>query len=546
MALECIQFGEGDSALSADSQIPRRSSGIWTNFGYYHRPQHAELAHTLFISINGESPSPGALVRLIQSSGFDCGIWPAVSKLKMRSFSPSGNSDGDSRYNGEDHSPQIIECLNGLLADHLPALSAIFYDNSQCSHLYRHFPLNQLVDRCINGPVALETLDISTDVPSALSQYQSTPLEVTDLRIRFVDFSAGSRFPRLIAKSLVSLSLDSVSASTLWEIFVASNTARTADFEFTCLQLLNLQFDNISGFIFATQRNHSDPVDFPADPTIPALQYMQSQKYGTPRFPALLKLAVSQFPGQIQELLSLFASSPLQKLKVEGSRFELPSKLDVSAFAKLKSLAVSCMGVEDLDPDREYLQQLLHHAFKTPPAQLEYMSLAIGCQEIATDFSQLLEISFADNLRVLRLDSFIDVSGTLLLLLAKLPRLQHLIITSATCKPLRSIEQVVETICNEGDRLTPVSDSIYMLDLYFGFPGIFVCDISNKDSSFRGLIPELLCRLPALRILRTKQLYMASEGGPGAVISQVASDHTVSARFGHLQNPWVQQLDASA
>ncbi|KAJ1899631.1 hypothetical protein LPJ66_001988 [Kickxella alabastrina] len=413
-------------------------------------------------------------------------------------------------------------------------------------HLYRHFPLNQLVDRCINGPVALEALDISTDVPSALSQYQSTPLEVTDLRIRFVDFSAGSRFPRLIAKSLVSLSLDSVSASTLWEIFVASSTARTADLEFTCLQLLNLQFANISGFIFATQRNHSDPVDFPADPTIPASQYMQSQKYGTPRFPALLKLAVSRFPGQIQELLSLFASSPLQKLKVEGSRFELPSKLDISAFAKLKSLAVSCMGVEDLDPDREYLQQLLHHIFKTPPAQLEYMSLAIGCQEIATDFSQLLEISFADNLRVLRLDSFIDVSGTLLLLLAKLPRLQHLIITSAMCKPLRSIEQVVKTICNEGERLTPVSDSIYMLDLYFGFPGTFVCDTSNKDSSFRGLIPELLCRLPALRILRTKQLYMASEGGPGAVISQVASDHAVSARFSHLQNPWVQQLDASA
>ncbi|KAJ1939383.1 hypothetical protein GGF37_004421, partial [Kickxella alabastrina] len=373
----------------------------------------------------------------------------------MRYFSPSRNSDGDSRYNSEDHTPQIIEYLNGLLADHLPTLSAIFYDNSHCRHLYRHFPLNQLVDRCINGPVTLETLDISTDVPSALSQYQSTPLEVTDLRIRFVDFSAGSRFPRLIAKSLVSLSLDSMSASTLWEIFVASSTARTADLEFTCLQLLNLQFANISGFIFATQRNHNDPVDFPADQTIPASQYMQSQKYGTPRFPALLKLAVSQFPGQIQELLSLFASSPLQKLKVEGSRFDLPSKLDVSAFAKLKSLAVSCMGVEDLDPDREYLKQLLHHAFKTPPAQLEYMSLAIGCQEIATNFSQLLEISFADSLRVLRLDSFIDVSGTLLLLLAKLPRLQHLIITSATCKPLRSIEQVVETICNEGDRLTP-------------------------------------------------------------------------------------------
>ncbi|KAJ2498791.1 hypothetical protein IWW47_003434 [Coemansia sp. RSA 2052] len=310
------------------------------------------------------------------------------------------------------------------------------------------------------------------------------------------------RLPPVFASTLVELTLDPVAKDEVWEHFVADNT----QLEFPCLRVLALHFD--------------DPqcgVMFPySDKEMATSRSLTSTKFGTPLFPALTSLKICKFPGHLNQFLSLFAASPLSKLYIGGFNRLIPDELDLTPFTGLRSF-----GVCFIDPiiwlQNEYISDCLTSICQTASSKLQSLLLNMYIRD---DFGfPAMEPVFADSLVSLTLLGEISSEDVGYLLL-QLPKLKWLSLLCSVVPYIPSNEMLVELCQEESKRYLSRSvnmslrclraarlqeEAYYANDMY---PSGLSATITQKLSLYRGLIFDLVCRLPSLDTLLVSSTYL--------------------------------------
>ncbi|KAJ2437127.1 hypothetical protein GGF42_008727 [Coemansia sp. RSA 2424] len=243
---------------------------------------------------------------------------------------------------------------------------------------------------------------------------------------------------------------------------------------------------------------------------------LTSTKFGTPLFPALTSLKISKFPGHLNQFLSLFAASPLSKLYIGGFNRLIPDELDLTPFTGLRSF-----GVCFIDPiiwnQNAYISHCLTSICQTANSKLQSLMLNMYIRD---DFGfPAMEPAFADSLVSLTLLGEIS-SEDVGCLLRQLPKLKWLSMQSSVVPYIPSNEMLVE-LCQEkskGRLSRPVNKSLrclragrlqeeayYANDMYpFGISGT----VTQKLSLYRGLVFDLVCRLPSLDTLLISSAYL--------------------------------------
>ncbi|KAJ2332466.1 hypothetical protein GGI00_002774 [Coemansia sp. RSA 2681] len=289
--------------------------------------------------------------------------------------------------------------------------------------------------------------------------------------------------------------LDPVLKDKVWEHFVADNT----QLEFPCLRVLALHFDDPQCGELSTD----------ADEEMATSRSLTSTKFGTPLFPALTSLEICKFPGPLNQFLSLFAASPLSKLYIGGYNRLIPDKLDLTPFTGLRSFGVCFLDPIFWLPD-EYISDCLTSICQTASSKLQSLTLDMN---ISDDFGfAAMEPLFADSLVSLTLRGEISSEDAGYLLM-QLPKLKWLSMRNSVVPYIPSNEMLVE-LCQEeskGHLSRPVNKSLrclraeklqaipyYTNDMY---PLSFSLTAVYEVSLYRGLIFDLVCRLPSLDTL---------------------------------------------
>ncbi|KAJ1890594.1 hypothetical protein LPJ66_007383 [Kickxella alabastrina] len=533
-----------------------------------------DCARELLVCIAGASLSPGALLRALNTAGLSRTVWMGISRLSFGTLNPAGFAHEDI-MRGEDYGVKATLRLNKNLSLALPALREITYFDLFCRTVYNRFPLNPLVNERVSGSTKLCALRFYVDIPPALGNYQGQPIEVPVVHISGINLMRPVRVPAMVASALVELTLTSVPQALIWQSFVMPFGASGGNLEFSCLRSLtlmffwrysfgapprNMMFDDASSDDNRDNGSTTgDSVFLRDDEQEMAMGdgYMVSSVYGRPRFPALEKLDVHRFSGDTQQFLSLFAASPLKSLVVAGLQSEIPEDINFADFASLENLDIRYIGMEGSAVGSQYVARSVMQISTTAPTNLKRLSLgmAIAGSTIPFPLPQSNVMDFAHQLRSLRISSSVDLQATMLPLLAGLPNLESLSLESIVVAPIRSIALLIQEL-RDAPRILPVNESVRRLALGVkeGAEGMRHCqavfgsalDVTVSDGLFRGVLLELLCRLPAADMVRV-------HGASGDAGLQKATKMLVlagivgkrSEELGHLREmkflPWDAQ-----
>ncbi|KAJ2843966.1 hypothetical protein IWW36_005363, partial [Coemansia brasiliensis] len=269
-----------------------------------------------------------------------------------------------------------------------------------------------------------------------------------------------------------------------------------------------------------------------------ACVYMESSRYGRPKFPQLRRLELRRFAGDLPRFLSLFAANSqphlpqqqqqLQSLVLAGLKSELPSHLDFTLFPHLQSLDIRLVDYIRTN-DQPYLTDLLLQTFISAPQQLAQLSLSINFDQTPEFKFPVHAMAFSQSLRSLKLVARTNVEA-ILQLLQQLPALNDMIIEDIDMQPITSLALLVQHL-RDMSSLSPVSVSLVRLHTLLA---------SNRNpAAYRALLLYVVCRLSQLYLLRVPEDAVAPLN---KAVKTLISAGIAANRAPHLQDlrilPW--------
>ncbi|KAJ2110094.1 hypothetical protein GGI16_000452 [Coemansia sp. S142-1] len=375
-------------------------------------------------------------------------------------------------------------------------------------------------------------------------QDPSHPIVLERLTI-YSPIAVGHRdLPLVMASTLVHLTLGEICVDWFWSSFVADGAPGSAggSLVFSCLRSLNLTFPrppregghqgDVTNFEVSRR-----PEGLIPDSESESRSYTTSSTFGRPQFPVLTTLAVGFFPRNYGRLLSLFAASPITCLFICNSAFNMPSGINLSQFARLRSLEVELSGGLTERSSR-HVNEWLSNIFAITGSRLECLDMKLS----AVDGFQLRITTppmFARNITSLKLDDHIAMHDVWLLL-PQVPNLMRLEVGPRIQNPISSDSELIRALRNaeKAQQLTPVSTSVKLMRVWRSKYSIDRDQLNPRQSSsayatfFRTMIVELVCRLPALEILRVA---VSPLDGVQDFIQTLVDSGIASEHIGHLQ-----------
>ncbi|KAJ1722534.1 hypothetical protein LPJ53_003062 [Coemansia erecta] len=526
-------------------------------------PRGIRWTRALVVCVGGPVPSPAALLAALRASGMLGAVWSSVHTLRFTVERPTGFAQEHvtaHQLAAAAHTEDVAR-LNTQIAQALPALRHIDYTDFYSAAAYRAFPLTQLLRERTAAGGMLQSVRVFAD--TAPRWPDECVLSVPVVHMHVVDTPrAPRRPPRMAADSLVELTLTSLAAGRLWESFVPSRAASGSEggsgvLEFACLRSLTLLFfwrysqghrrrlrprprgapleavssEAESGSDSASDEDSEGAEDEDGGELAPA-GYTRSSAYGRPMFPRLERLGIHRFPGALHRLLSVFNASPVRALVLAGLLSEIHAA-DIAActqFERLGSLDLRLIGHRASEAEVGEFELTVDRVARL--GQLR--SLALSIEPFAHVPLPLAALpnppDFAHSLRLLRLSPVHDVNAALPPLLHLLPSLLELHVSvvvqstipgTSSGPHFRSLAALLQDLRSSGNGsgssgstgalLKPASLSVRRVVVEIETPqnlleafGVREC-AAARDVAVRGVLRGLLCRMPAVQVLRVSE-----------------------------------------
>ncbi|KAJ2828412.1 hypothetical protein FBU31_002925 [Coemansia sp. 'formosensis'] len=407
--------------------------------------------------------------------------------------------------------------LNKLLSRALPSLRQIIFEGVYAPAYYECNPIMPLIIERLYGPNPLTMLRIDStfalDLKGREHQNPSHPIAIKRLKLYGLHSVGNNDLPLVLASTLVHLMLGEIRVDWFWNSFVTGAASDSADggLVFSCLKSLHMYFPKPE--VGDRRRNVTDfhesrhAKDFASETERESRSYTTSSTFGRPRFPALTTLAIAFFPRSYERFLSLFTASPISWLYLCHAAHNAPSGIDLSQFIHLRSLEVQFIDDVTKRASR-HVNKCLSDMFESTGSRLERLDMKLK----ATDAFKLritASHAFAHNIRALQLDDHITIDD-IVLILPHLPSLERLEIGAHAQRPIESLEELIRVFraAEAAEQLTPLNTSLKLLRVwpsryYMSRGDTFPRTLARSPVSFYfNLFVELVCRLPALEIMR--------------------------------------------
>ncbi|KAJ2074278.1 hypothetical protein GGI01_003706 [Coemansia sp. RSA 376] len=500
--------------------------------------------HELCITIQDVALPANRLLRILRDVGLGESVWPSVERLQFNIIDYYGDTQV---WLDEDCQSEDMVALNNYLSCALPSLREISFQGTSARHQYGYIPINQLIVERLHGPNPLRTLHVDSgsvvEICHPQGKKQHAPIAIERLSLGCIHDMSELGFESVRASTLVELTLNDVPADGIWNYFVADGAPSSLDGKlvFSFLQVLQLGFDSPEDDDHLRRGSSSPLRNSPLDASAvveDSRSYKRPTSLATPLFPVLTRLDISDFPGDYQQLLSLFAASPISKLALNDISFNIPDNLDLSQLTCLSSLNVRCIDDEMSFNDASYVAGCLSYMLATTGTRLVHLDIVIY---VPDDFQFRINAppTFTHNLGKLMLVDNIAIDDVKLLLV-QLPNLRILHAFIHLKYLISSADELVEA-CRRADAvqpLMPLSTSLRSLIVCGRTSSIYNCRedplvvATTKDGFNRAILLELICCLPSLVDL---QLVCNSLDSVRESIDALVESGVASERIGHLR-----------
>ncbi|KAJ2159835.1 hypothetical protein GGF46_002726 [Coemansia sp. RSA 552] len=533
--------------------IRAKEASVTSNVGLFQQNGLVGLARQMDIHLHtAEGAAPSYIQQVLETSGLLESKWLRVETLKV---GHQTIATADSVSFGREQTDEVNHALSSVL----PALRDISLSDLTCRYGHSRIWLLPLINERLGRPQGLHSLRIFADMRPLLPH--PGPICLSRLHIDGVNFprALAPSLLQLQAESLVELTLSSVEESHVWDFFAAPT-----ELAFTRLEYLQLVFfwksqvlwfpSDSSSSSSSSSSSDSDVSEDSDSERRQPLGYLESSRYGTPRFPVLRKLAIRRFPDDLQRFLALFASSTtLQSLVVAGLQQELPETLEFSRLSHLRSLDLRYVGTMYTE-SQGYLSRALARAFATAPPDLQQLSLRAGIEGGRHSGFEIPEhMAFSAHLQ--RLSLSVDIGADAIVrLLLQLPALVDLTAADMDVEAILSVAMLLQRLRDaSGEDMGPASLSLRRLmlpslkstDRVLGDPyALNVQAPPRKEilTWYYGALFSLVCRLPALATLYTADSVAGNVRMAARALVQSGVAAPLTAHLGPLRIlPWAAQ-----
>ncbi|KAJ2097001.1 hypothetical protein GGI09_004070, partial [Coemansia sp. S100] len=533
-----------DDQMSAAPSIAGPNVKLCTNIELLHEMGQTGNAREVHIIIQGMRQTADQLMLQLQLAGLGGGktVWPGIERLRIDMNCSDNTTQSEVRQDFGPELPNHTEfgtghlhhrALNEFLSRALPALREIEYYAFKAVEMYGTLPINGLIYERLHGNTPLRTLRIAADCGPDVSNASEkkrepdAPVRIERLEIDYSKLSFSISIPPIMVSSLVELKLEPVIVDEVWNHFVseAVPTSTKAHLLFSSLKTLKLGFASNSDLFFFNRTAASRASDLSSgdgDGLFANIEprFMRSAKYGQPMFPVLTSLEIRHFPQNLGKFLTLFTASPITSLVICDLTFTSHVGLDLSKFRGLRSLGIRLTDPLNLD-DVADINRALSATFSTVNPDLQHLTLAMSTDsEIDESLGiQLDAPPFAPSLRSLSLEGEYgqhDIEH----LLQLFPYLHRLNVCAGVGEPITTVPKLVNKYrrAYKSRSLRPLHSTLrvlsaYKLRFFTGFGGsdcvpLFGDILDPEVDNYRGLLVDLVCRLPALHTLRVGAEYM--------------------------------------
>ncbi|KAJ2053484.1 hypothetical protein H4S04_000644 [Coemansia sp. S16] len=520
-----------------------------TNIGLLSAAGLIEKASEVQIIVQGKGQTAGQLLRQLLLAEFGRHMWPAVELLRI----DMRDSSGTTQTNTEAE----------LLSDILPSLRKIEYYGSHSKAIYGCVLIEQLIKERLNRPELLCAVRVKADCwPKLTDDYDTgvtaLPIFIDSMEIDGPDETYLMPAPIMIADTLVELKLAPVIEEFEWNLLEylgdmdsteGGSVSSKSLISFSSLKTLVLKAMNIEHVLEYRFEGREDEEESEEG----TLYYddVQSQlctrfrdlpEYDTPKFPVLSSLELRDSIHYWS--LSMFADSPITSLVLCCSACSFQSDFDLSIFRGLRSLSLRFTSTISKDDTAR-----VSKALSTVCPSLKHLTLALTVgKSLRLLFPRL---PFADSLTLLTLEGEHrqhDVEYMLRLF----PNLRRLSVCVIFSEPIFSDSRLIDEYqcANAAKTLPPLNTSLRVLEAY---GKRYFSDYYRRNSTpkskrlmapelnhYRGMIVSLVCRLPALDMLRVGA---QSVDGVTKGIGAIVSTNVGLEYIGCLQRLRVQSLE---
>ncbi|KAJ2851075.1 hypothetical protein IWW36_001422 [Coemansia brasiliensis] len=452
-----MRLGQRDSAFITFEEIgeakKQPAQPKWfTNMPMLVLSGEMERVSEVLISSHEMTPEPLSVLTQLQEHKVDRYEWPNATRLLLN-FPSDGILDSHSRpaAEGEWFSDEHLAMMSRFLVKKFPNVNTVHMRDSNCKQLGLRNTLSSYISEQLSKLTCLHLHFHHLPVFGV----KMLPAQITHLEL--VQSASGSsggdimELPRMVAPTLVSLTLDAVVISQLWDRFCGlPGTPASRVVEFSRLESLELRFympflriptrkddeylwdNSLPGDYYdsdavessvGSARNLSTKLTLR---TIPVRD--RSPKYTTiragskqPRFPQLRVLRLRQYPGRLSEFLSYIAADKLQTLDVTGDLVVFKGlRLD-----KLTSMTSCSLSSHSPHARREWAhaRRLVLKPFKQG-RNLRHLSVGVAAETPMSIPPAMINVQ-STGIRELELTLRIAIPD-LIPLLCKLPQLESL------------------------------------------------------------------------------------------------------------------------
>ncbi|KAJ2877082.1 hypothetical protein GGH93_000240 [Coemansia aciculifera] len=533
--------------------------GVRTNLGLFLGTDFVNVVRDMQIVVKGQVQTAHQLTRVLRRTGLGGTVWHGIERLRIDiSGCELGISFGR-RENGQ----QARNALSELLSLALPSLREIVLLGVGGRIHNTTAPIYKLIAERLYGPKSLRSLRI---IPGILPEHwlisdwhrqAILPINIGHLHIDTRDRGPPLRLPPVLASSLVELSLNHVTASRIWNPFVADDGQSTLDgsLVFSRLRSLSLGFHDSNGnptldemLLVVGAGGNLAIGDANREIDDDTTLYLSSTKFGTPLFPSLTRLEIRHFPKDLHLFLSLFAASPISKLAIHVSMDTITHEWSLSRFVKLRSLTVGITDRLSLS-DQGFALDCLSILFYSISSNVQALNLEMSvCKGFV--FDNLSTEIFEDNLVSLTLKCDIDPEE-LYVLLGSFSSLRRLTLHSVITDPIFYTSTILSALGSSDIAMMPACESLQFLHAdglrYYDDDPFDPTSESNEANTlsfeialYRGLLYDLVCNLPSLTTL---QVRATSLEGVKECIQELVDSNVAPGFLGHFRNIKLQAID---
>ncbi|KAJ2810700.1 hypothetical protein H4S07_002521 [Coemansia furcata] len=548
---------------------------ICTNIGLIRAAGRTGSTREVHIIMRGLCQPADLLHRQLQLAGLGGeAAWPAVERLH---FDMRDSDYVSNTYPGDDHGPENIKVLNDFLSRSFPSLLEIEYYGPNSSTYCRCILLQQLIKERLYGSIPLRAVRVKADFWPVLTDDYATaesapPIQIECFEIEGPDSMYVMPTPLIIAGSLVKLKVVPVVDDFVWLPYVGEVVPglEQSPLSFSSLRSLTLTESDMREVLhYGTDSSDDDSDDNDNDNddddddndneqedewTINNVEkthwsrFSILPRFDQPTFPVLANLDLRNMLTSLDFNWETYAASPITSLQLYEQFFGVGNVFDLSIFPYLHRLSIRLV----LATDRIEIilaNENISAVLSTVSESLQHLTLGI----ITCDNSilQFTAPPFADSLDSLTLEGECgqhDVDHFLQLF----PNLRELNVCAIFSNPIHTVPEAVEEYrrSNAEQLLTPLNYSLRVLNAYgekyfTGFDGIdYIPDSMREMKSeldhYRGMLAGLVCRLPALYILR-----VGAQSVDGVIesIAAIADTKVGPEYIGRLQRLRVRPLD---